>query len=128
MIAQVDCRLMHWAEWVRMRSDGGLGYPKKSIEYRMYRERIHEAGTKTSFVQIIPTDEEAEEMEKLIRIAPEHYKQIIIAKYLCNYTDQTTAKEIRCGTTAVRKYLDECHVWLAARLNIQIENKLAHYD
>ena len=121
MIYEVERRLDEWARWARQRPGAGLGFRQKSNEYRICVERCHESGTKSFLQGKVPDNEKAEQTEAAINFAPEFYQVIIKERYL-RYppqNDREVAKSVHCSYNDLRKYLDEVHVFLAARLSIQ---------
>src|SRR5438034_1235617 len=60
----VDFRLKHWADWYVRGKTTGLGYPTCSVEFRLM---LYGNLIQTTKQVVLPTNEEAEEIENLIR-------------------------------------------------------------
>lgn len=126
MIAEIEQRLNEWARWAYIHPKLGLGFRHKTNEYRIYAERCHEAGTKSRMHGRLPDHETAEEMEAAINKIPDYFREILIQRYLNSLNDKDLAKAMHCSVPSVRKYLDEIHVYLAARLNVEWEIRLSN--
>lgn len=81
-IQYVEERLNQWADWYSRGNYYGLGYPSCSIEYRLMTEGY--VARNNHGQRSIPVNEEAEEVEKLIREMAKQNSNMALA-LRCHY-------------------------------------------
>lgn len=120
VIAYIESRLQEWAEWFSRGNLAGIGYPNRSIEYRIYREGgvlIKGTGEKPS-----PVNEAAEEIEKLVKEMAMH-NQLLASVLRCHYFSQGSlrikSKRVGISHTQFKHYVDMAHWWLVGRISIK---------
>lgn len=108
MIDDINTRLQIWAEWIRRREDGGMGFPRECSYSRL------QARSNTGYV---PIDEgDAWQIERAVtelkKRAPLLH-QVIGVHYLRTMTIEQRAVTCQCGK---RTFFDRLH---AAHLQIR---------
>lgn len=119
MIHPVDEHLKEWGRWALAYHFNQLGYPSKTNEYRMYFERVHEAGTKSNARNHVPTNLRAERVEMALAQILFDWRELIVCKYLLGWSNGDGAKYMGMAVPTYRHVLDQAHAWLAAKLDIR---------
>lgn len=117
MMQYIDYRLKEWANWFGRGNFYGIGYPPYSTEYKLMMGIISE---KQHGVRVMPCNEDAEEMEKLIYEMSKQNNKMAIAlriHYLDRDKLQMQKREIGIGETKFRVYIQMARQWLAGRLS-----------
>ena len=106
MLTYINSRLNQWAEWLRRREDGGLGYPRE-CPYTRLQARSSTAG-------YIPIDEgEAWEIERAVqhlRTHAPHLHQVVVLFYRKTMTGEQMARECGCSRDTLYARLHQSHV------------------
>jgi hypothetical protein len=113
----VEDRLNEWAEWASHGNWFGIGYSPCSILYRLMTEGIL---IKSTAPLIHPTNEEAEEMEALIRDLWNQNKDLADAlriHYLFQGSLRYKANKFSINRDRLTYHLDMARQWLAGRLS-----------
>lgn len=119
----VDMRLEIWADWY-MRDHHGLGYPNKTIEWRL----IHEGGVliKGTGEKYTQSNAYAEEVEFHI-VAMREYKPLsalaITERYLKDMLIETIARRNNISVRRIQERIKEGKLWLASRLTAKNDAK-----
>lgn len=113
----IERRLNDWAEWFSGNHSYALGYPPNSMEYLLM---THGCRISTGFPKALPTNEEAEEIEDLIREMAENNYNMALALRCYYFTHgglRTKAKRVNISHSLYKNYVDMGHQWLAGRLS-----------
>ncbi|MDX1901871.1 MAG: antiterminator Q family protein [Gammaproteobacteria bacterium] len=116
-VKYVEERLQQWAEWYSRGNLFGLGYPSCSLEYRLMTEGII---VKTTGAKTLSSNEEAEEIEALVREMAHQNEKIALAlrcQYFSCGTLRVKAKKLHISHNQFKYYVDLGHQWLAGRLS-----------
>jgi hypothetical protein len=109
-------RLYQWADWYSRGNFYGLGYPSCSMEYRMMTEGVV---ARNSRPKPLPSNEAAEEIEKLVKEMTE-YNQTMANALRCQYflpgSLRSKATKLDISHSHFKHYVDMAHQWLAGRL------------
>lgn len=122
----LEMRLNQWAEWFS-RDNQYLSYPSCSIEYRLMKNGIIVPSTAP---KQIPCNEEAEEIEALVKEMAEYNNEMALALRL-RYFEKGMVKKrhaaLNVSYSQFRFYISMARQWLAGRLSllykIKMENK-----
>jgi len=117
MIQYIDYRLKEWANWFGRGNFYGIGYPPCSTEYRLMTGIISE---RQCGIRVMPCNEDAEEIEKLIHEMSKQNNKMAFAlriHYLDGGKWQMHKSEIGIGETKFRVYVHMGRQWLAGRLS-----------
>lgn len=116
----VEMRLQQWAEWYGRHKDHGIGYRKQSNEYLIMRDKgVMIKGT-TQFC--LPTDEAAEEIERLlcefIQYGEAHQKMVkaFINCYVETGVMQHKAEAAGVSLACLKTWMGLIKHWLMGRL------------
>lgn len=113
----VEERLHQWAEWYSRGNFYGLGYPPYTLEYRLMTEGIV---VRTTGIKPLPSNEEAEEIENLIREMSWQNHNMALAlrcQYFSSGALRIKAKKLKISHNQFKYYVDLGHQWLAGRLS-----------
>jgi len=119
-MAYIESRLDQWARWFYCRNDNGLGYPEKSLMYRIQHEGI--VITKSQRNRYLPTHDNAETIEKLVCLMAQVQKPL--ADALRQYylgrekTVALKARAIGMSETQFKEYVHRATAWLLGALTI----------
>ena len=114
----VQQRLEHWAQWFTRGNYYGLGYKLiKLIEYVLMTVGII---VKSTLPKPLPCDEEAEEIEALIKTMckqNEYLANTLRHYYLTNGSLREKAARLNISHVHFKYCVDMAHQWLAGRLS-----------
>jgi len=117
VIPWVDDRLHEWAEWARRMEDGGLGYPKESLNWRIMRQGPEGTAIKSSKgFHPAPMPVAIEMVEVAILRMPPDMKEVVKLKYLERGSEKQKAKRAGRSERRFREDIDRAHYWLAGCL------------
>jgi len=114
---QIKYRLEAWATWYHYDHDGGLGYPKKSVE-----ARLKESGgviVRSTTVHYPPDNPDAEQINCFINeMKQQNHQQAQALKeyYIGSGTVVEKAKRMRLSRSHFNEYVHRARQWLAGRL------------
>lgn len=114
----VESRLNEWAEWASHGNWFGVGYSACSIIYRLMTEGA--ILIKSTAPQLLPNNEEAEQMEALICELWNQNKDLAEAlriNYLIQGSLRYKAKKFSINRDRLTYNLDLARQWLAGRLS-----------
>ena len=115
----VEYRLQEWARWFSSGRFCGLGFPSRSIEYRLMTEAVIE---KCRGKRPLSCNEEAEEMEKFVKEMSEQNQKMALA-LRCYYFHggglRKKAKLLKISHTQLKYYVDMGIQWLMGRLSVK---------
>lgn len=117
MIDQVDVLLWRWAASVH-ENISGMGYPSKTMEYRLAREGVIIHGTPRGSVPSFKIDHQIMEVGRAVESMRDRWREAIKARYLCGMGDREAAEYLSQSLGTVRRDMDLAHAWLAGRLGI----------
>ncbi len=116
----VERRLDHWAKWFIQGSESNLGYHSETLLHTMITVGIVSKGTGH---QILPCDEAAEEIEKLVNemsTQSEENKKMAFAlriKYCSKKKSKEYSYDIGLGASQFSVYVLMAKQWLVGRLS-----------
>ena len=113
----VERRLEHWARWFSSGNYYGLGYHSESIEYVLMTVGIM---IKSTAPKPLPSDEEAEEIEAIVREMAEYNEKMatmLRIHYFGNGLVCERARKLGMSYARFRAYVDMARQWLAGRLS-----------
>lgn len=116
----VKQRLYDWADWYSRGNLHGLGYPDRTIEYRLMKEGgvlIKGTGHKSP-----PTNESAEEIERLVNEMARQNEAMALAlryQYFNHGNLNKKAETLGISRTRFKNYLEMAHQWMAGRLSVR---------
>jgi hypothetical protein len=116
-VKYVEERLQQWAEWYSRGNLYGLGYPPYTLEYRLMTEGIV---VRSTGPRPIPSHEEAEEMENLVKeMSHQNHKMALALRcqYFSSGALRIKAKKLHISHNQFKYYVDLGHQWLAGRLS-----------
>ncbi len=113
----VERRLDHWADWFKSSNHYGLGFHSEKIEYILMTVGMM---IKSTDVKPLPSDEEAEEIELLVREMACHNSKMADAlriHYFDRKKSRDRANAIQMASTPFKNYVKMAKQWLAGRLS-----------
>ncbi|MCE3238127.1 MAG: hypothetical protein K0R24_1108 [Gammaproteobacteria bacterium] len=114
----LDNRLEEWADWLIRYNHHGLGYPSKTIEARLRDEGgVLISGTGIHYP---PSNERAEEMERLVVELDAHNKQlatVLRVYYLDPGLIKHKAKKANVSFSQFKVCVKMAKTWLSGRLS-----------
>jgi hypothetical protein len=119
-IRYLEERLHQWADWYSRGNFYGLGYPSCSMEYRMMTEGVVTRNTRP---KPLPSNEAAEEIEKLVKEMTEYNQTMANAlrwQYFLPGSLRSKAAKLDISHSHFKRYVDMAHQWLAGRLTRRI--------
>src|SRR5947209_3669897 len=119
----IETRLQEWANWYIRGSDGGLGYPRRSIEGKL----IDNGGCIIRNYQSYRMDinPSAEETEKLLAEMSQYNKSLSKAvkyEYMETGTQSFKASKLGVSLAQFKLNLKIAKAWLVGRLSQHIVN------
>jgi hypothetical protein len=122
-MAYVERRLDHWAKWFNSSNHYGLGFRSETIEHVLMTVGIM---IKSTDIKPLPSDEEAEEIEQLVREMACHNSKMADALRI-HYFDRKKARDrspaMQISASQFRNYVSMAKQWLAGRLSACGRNK-----
>ncbi len=113
----LEQRLEHWARWYSKGNYSGLGYHSETIEYVLMTVGVV---IKSTAIQPVPCDEEAEEIEALVREMTKHNEKMAMMlriHYFGSGLVSERAEKLGMSYGRFRVYVDMARQWLAGRLS-----------
>jgi hypothetical protein len=113
----IEQRLNQWADWFGQDHYCGLGYPPFSMEYLLMTGATRSSKGSSDFISC---NEEAEEIEELVKEMSEYNYNMAIAIRCHYFTDgglRAKAKKVNVSHMHYKNYVDMAHQWLAGRLS-----------
>jgi len=117
MIDRVDVLLWRWAQATHTEI-AGMGYPSKTIEYRIQREGTLIRGTPQSTTPSFRIDHEVMEVDRAVKEMRLRWREVVRARYLAGMGDKQGAEYLKLSPGTFRRDLDLAHAWLGGRLGI----------
>lgn len=122
MITYIDSLLMRWAQWTKVRRDGGLGYPSEAAGFKL-------RGGSGGRGDIIGVDEQSIEIERIVtRMRQEKGDlfKVVDWFYLAgNMTKERIARELGCSRDTVYSRLHSVHLYVMDALH---DNEIERQD
>lgn len=123
-IKYVKERLFRWAEFYSRGNFYGIGFSNCTIEYRLMKEgHVVKNNFQSNCIYV---DEDAEEIEKLVKEMSQHDDSMALA-LRCYYFEKgglrIKAKNINISHMQLKYYVDMAHQWLAGRLSNNANSK-----
>lgn len=115
--AYVEKRLEHWARWFTSSHHYGLGFHSETIEYILMTVG---ALIKSTGVKPLPVDEDAEEIEALVREMAEHNSKMATAlriHYFDRKKSRDRADSLQISASQFKICVNMAKQWLAGRLS-----------
>ena len=115
----IEARLTRWAEWHTKENELGLGYPSRSLEYRLLHEGIVMRSSH-SLATSVHCQRPVEEVEALMEELSRYHHPMAIA--LCHYyfskgSLREKAKGMKISHVHYKHLVDLAHQWLIGRLS-----------
>ncbi len=117
LLKYLEERLYQWAEWYSSGNCYGLGYPSRSLEYRL----LHEGTlSRNPFYKPMPSNEKAEEIEHWVKEMGQQ-NNLMASALRCHYFSagslRIKSKNLNISHTQFKYYVDMAHQWLAGRIS-----------
>lgn len=117
MLSYINSRLVQWAEWVKRKDDGGLGFPRECSYTRLQGRGSN--GFRPN------VDNEAWEIEQAVtalQVESPHLHQVVQLFYLRSMTAQQMADKCGCSRDTLYTRLHHAHVEIMNWMQCSVEN------
>lgn len=117
LLQYVKKRLHQWASWYDSGNGHQIGHATCSLEYRLMTEGM--IGKNTG-QKPLPCNEEAEEIEALVRELAQHTPDIAFSlrcHYFSTYAFRRKIKNMKFAQSKMEHYVAMGHQWLAWQLD-----------